>query len=226
VPPSIQVKLLRVLEARQVERVGDHSPIAVDIRIIMATNRDLKALVDEKKFREDLFFRINVIPIHLPPLRERKGDIPLLVSAFIDTLRNKTGKMITGLSKTAMRQVMDYTWPGNIRELKSALDYAFIVTEGRIVQPGDLPPNIQGPAVAPEPVSVFPGEDILPGIGGAKPNPGYDHREPVEKMALIDALHQTDGNQTRAARLLGINRVTVWNRMRKYGINLKRELKC
>jgi len=219
VPPSIQVKLLRVLEARQIERVGDHAPIAVDVRIIMATNRNLELLVREKKFREDLFFRINVIPIYLPPLRARKEDIPLLVGAFIERLRRKTGKRISGLSKAAMPQVMAYAWPGNVRELKSALDYAFIVTEGRTIQPDDLPDNIQGTA-ARQPDS---GAHAESGLQASRPEAALP--VPDEKTALINALRQTGGNQTRAAQLLGINRVTVWNRMRKYGINLEKELK-
>ena len=219
VPPSIQVKLLRVLEARQIERVGDHAPIAVDVRIIMATNRNLEVLVGEKKFREDLFFRINVIPIYLPPLRARKEDIPLLVSAFIEMLRTKTGKGITGLSKNAMQQVMAYAWPGNVRELKSALDYAFIVTEGRTIQPDDLPDNIRGAAAR------QPDRGAFVETGWPASRPELDSQVPDEKTALINALRQTGGNQTRAAQLLGINRVTVWNRMRKYGINLEKELK-
>ncbi len=225
VPPSIQVKLLRVLEAQQIERVGDHSPIAVDVRIIMATNQNLEALVGEKKFREDLFFRINVIPIYLPPLRERKEDIPLLVSAFIDTICNKTGKRITGLSKTAMQLFMEYSWPGNVRELKSALDYAFIVTEGRIIQPDDLPVNLREAVASHAPTTVMNGGSAAAGAGWPVKSLVDAGREPAEKVALISALRQTGGNQTQAARLLGINRVTVWNRMRKYGINLKRELK-
>jgi len=225
VPSSVQVKLLRVLEARQIERVGDHSPIPVDVRLILATNRNLQALVSEKKFREDLFFRINVFPIYLPPLRARREDIPLLVSAFIETQYKKTGKSITGLSNTAMQLMMDYSWPGNVRELKSALDYAFIVTEGRTIQPDDLPASIR--VAAPEmetrlnqaSASTF---DRNPWQGHA---PDASPDMPAEKADLIKALRETGGNQTRAAQLLGINRVTVWNRMRKYGINLEKELK-
>ena len=118
IPMSIQTKLLRVLESGQFERVGDISPIKVDVRIITATNRDLDQLIEKNEFRQDLFFRINVIPIHLPPLRKRKQDIPLLISSFIRRLNTKTGKSITGLSHDAMETFMDYSWPGNVRELK------------------------------------------------------------------------------------------------------------
>jgi DNA-binding NtrC family response regulator len=178
----------------------------VDVRIIMATNRNLETLVYEKKFREDLFFRINVIPIHLPPLRDRKDDIPLLTTAFIDRLRQKTGKPISGLTAAAMSRFMDYDWPGNVRELKSALEYAFVVAEEGAISPELLPRKIAEPA-----------PDDACGEAGPSRRNGFS-----ERRALVDALRQTVGNQTQAARILGINRVTVWNRMRKYGIDLKK----
>jgi transcriptional regulator with PAS, ATPase and Fis domain len=129
VPLSLQVKLLRVLETGRFERVGDHRSVSVNVRIITATNKNLEAKIVDKSFREDLFFRINVIPIHLPPLRDRKEDIPLLVNTFVRRLNQSTGKKITGLSPEAMEWFMSYHWPGNVRELKSALEYAFVVAE-------------------------------------------------------------------------------------------------
>ncbi len=200
---SVQVKLLRVLENKQVERVGDHRPIRVDVRIISATNKNIADLITLKQFREDLFFRINVIPIQLPPLRARKEDIPLLVQHFIQRLRRSTGKAIGGLTQGALQQFMDYAWPGNIRELKSALEFAFVVAEGGKLDIEHLPPQLGG--------------------GGRSCGPPATEN-PTEKEALIDALRRTKGNQTQAARLLGVNRVTVWNRMRKYGVDLKRVL--
>lgn len=201
-PLAIQVKLLRVLESKQFERVGDHRPISVDVRIITATNRDLETLTREKMFRKDLFFRINVIPISLPPLRERAEDIPLLVNTFIGRLRSRTGKAISGLTPEAMKRFMSYEWPGNVRELKSALEYAFVIAEEGLIGLRQLPAQI-GEAERPH-----------------SPSP----TEPPEKKALIQALRQCGGNQSQAARVLGVNRVTVWNRMRKYGIDLKRVL--
>jgi PAS domain S-box-containing protein len=198
IPMSTQVKLLRVLETKQFERVGDHRPVSVDVRIITATNKDLLKMVNQKAFREDLFFRINVIPIHLPPLRERLEDIPLLVNTFMGGLRSKTGKGITGLTPEAMELFMAYAWPGNVRELKSALEYAFVIREQGAMEPADLPYQI---------------------VTSLKNGPSGNS---VEKVALIEALRRTNGNQTRAARLLGVNRVTVWNRMRKYGIDVKK----
>jgi two-component system response regulator HydG len=202
-PPAIQVKLLRVLENQQFERVGDVRPISVDVRIITATHRDLEALVAQGKFREDLFFRINIIPIQLPPLRERLEDLPLLVEHFLSRLRQRSGKAIVGLTREAMKIFLDYPWPGNVRELKGALEYAVVVAEAGLIAPEHLPPKFSGPEPAPPPrpaVAVVPDAD--------------------EKTALINALKQAGGNQSQAAALLGVSRVTVWHRMKKYGIDL------
>jgi len=221
IPMSIQVKLLRVLESKQLERVGDHTPIPVDVRIISATNQNLKELIAAKLFRKDLFFRINVLPIHLPPLRLRKEDIPLLVRTFMRRLREKTGKDITGLSRDAMEALMRYSWPGNVRELKGALDYAFTISDRGMIRPDHLPPEILEFETDPFEVrnrgALSKGQGFFPG-GGDK-----DSRED-EKEELILALREARGNQTRAAGILGVNRVTVWHRMKKYGINLRRVL--
>jgi len=208
IPMSIQIKLLRVLETRRFERVGENKQISVDVRIITATNRHLLELIDQKRFREDLYFRINVIPIHLPPVRERKDDIPLLVNTFIKRLELRTGKPIRGLTRQALNRFMDYPWPGNVREMKSALEYAFTVADKDTIDVDHLPPQM-----------LTAQSQIAPAheIGSVK--------EPdSERQQLIEALRAAGGNQSQAARILKINRVTVWNRMRKYGINLKREI--
>jgi PAS domain S-box-containing protein len=207
VPLSIQVKLLRVLETKQFERVGDHQPVSVDVRIITATNKNLEELIAQKRFREDFFFRINVIPIHLPPLRERSEDIPVLVHTFIQGMQNRTGKQIKGLTRKSMELFMAYHWPGNVRELKSAIEYAFVIAEQGLIKPDQLPRQIFGKDKA------AGTETFLPYRGESK-----------EREALIEALRQSKGNQSQAARILGVNRVTVWNRMRKYGIDMKRVL--
>jgi len=205
VPLSIQIKLLRVLETKQFERVGDHQPVSVDVRIITATNRNLEEMIEQKKFRDDLYFRINVIPIYLPPLRKRKEDIPLLVTEFLRQFQSKTGKRINGLTRETMDLFLAYPWPGNIRELKSALEYAFVIAEEGLISPDQLP------------MKIF--------------NAGKKHSgawlsglsaDSSEKAILIDALRRCGGNQSQAARMLGVTRVTVWNRMRKYGIDLKK----
>ncbi len=205
IPISTQVKLLRVLETKQFERVGDVESISVDVRIITATNKDLQQLIDQKMFREDLFFRINVIPIHLPPLRERAEDIPLLISTFISRLCTRTGKKITGVTPDAMEWLMNYEWPGNVRELKSAMEYGFVIVEEGLIGMDHLPPHI-----------------IDKGTGKKESSTALDDDEVREKAALIEALKKSGGNQSEAARILGISRVTVWNRIRKYGINLKK----
>ena len=202
---SLQVKLLGVLETKQFERVGDHKSISVDVRIITATNKNLEELIARKEFREDLFFRINVIPIHLPPLRNRTEDIPLLVNAFIRRLQTKTGKNITGLTQEAMEQLMAYQWPGNVREVKSALEYAFVIAEEGLINPEHLPRQIAGDKGARSVNAIL-----------------FNRKDLTEKKALIKALRQSKGNQSQAARALGINRVTVWNRIKKYGIDLKK----
>jgi len=203
-PVSIQIKLLRVLETKQFEQVGDHRPISVDVRIITATNKNLEALIAQERFREDFYFRINVIPVYLPPLRDRMEDVPLLINTFMSRLRKRTGKAITGLTHAAMDRVMAYHWPGNVRELKSALDYAFVLAEKGLIEPDHLPPLTEKKDE----------RDTVPGRA--------DARNLAEKEALIRALRQSNGNQSQAARILGVNRVTVWNRMRKYGIDLKK----
>ena len=200
-----QVKLLRVLEEKIIERVGDNRPIPVDVRIITATNRDLKRLVEEGTFREDLYFRINVIPVNLPPLRDRTEDIPLLAQAFFEHIRLKSGKEIRGISDEAMAALLGHGWPGNVRELKSAFEYAFVACHGPLIEPHHFPPNIfDGPAPKPHKSSVRLDPDE------------------TKRGALIQALEEAGGNQSEAARVLGISRVTVWNRMKKYNIDLKR----
>ncbi len=210
VPLSLQTKLLRVLESGRFERVGDITPIQTDARIITATNKNLEDLIRQEKFRQDLFFRINVIPIHLPPLRERKQDIPLLITTFLQRLNTKTGKAIKGLDSQTLDLFMNYSWPGNIRELKNALEYAFVVADTTCIERNHLPRHLTEKSF-PDQEPVFPG-DTKPFVSD-------------EKTALIQALKQTNGNQTQAARLLNITRVTVWNRMKKYGIDLKRVLR-
>ncbi len=205
IPPAIQVKLLRVLETKQFERVGDHRPIATDVRIITATHRNLEALVAQGKFREDLFFRINVIPIHLPPLRDRLEDVPLLVDYFLQQLRQRSGKAITGLSREAMRILLDHPWPGNVRELKGVLEYALVVAAEGLITPAHLPPKLGRQ-------ELFPAAAPQAGAASAAD----------EKAALVNALRQTGGNQSRAAALLGVTRVTVWHRMKKHGIDVQK----
>jgi two-component system response regulator HydG len=211
IPISTQAKLVRTLETRRIERVGDKREICVDARVIAATNQSLDDLVMGGRFREDLFFRINVMPIHLPPLRERREDIPLLAGVFIRQLRRKSGKLITGLHPKVLSFFMEYHWPGNIRELKSALEYAFVIAEEGLIEPGHLPASFQGCSETMQPASAVSGTAVR--IEASD-----------EKAALIEALRAANGNKSAAAKILGVNRMTVWNRMRKYGLHLEKKI--
>ena len=207
-PLSTQVKLLRVLEDRVIERVGDNRPIHTDVRIITATNRDLQKLMDEGIFRDDLFYRINVIPIRVPPLRDRNGDISLLTDAFFHRIRLKSNKPVGGISNAAMEVIVNYHWPGNVRELKSAFEYAFVTCDQALIQPEHLPP------------------DVLSGKNAHSVHKTGSQRamsrDEKKKQELIDALRKTGGNRSRAAEILGVSRVTVWNRIKRYNISVGR----
>jgi len=204
-PITTQVKMLRVLEEKVIERVGDNRPVHINVRIISATNRNLNELVDKGFFREDLFYRINVIPIIVPPLRDRVEDIPLLAESFFRRIQLKNDKKIEGISNDAMRLLLEYPWPGNVRELKSTFEYAFVTCQDSMIEPFHLPPNI------------LQGRKLLKAVNNPSPD-----KDEMKKQKLIEALEQSGGNQSRAAMILGVSRVTVWNRMKKYGINFSR----
>ena len=200
-PASTQVKLLRVLEERVIERVGDHRPIPVQARIITATNRDLTDLVARNLFRQDLYYRINVIPIRIPALRERREDIPLLASTFFLRTQLKSGKKVHGISPAAMELLVRHSWPGNVRELRSAFEYAFVACKTDMIEPRDLPAELMSGAV------VCPPADVA-----AK------SLDEIKKERLAQALREANGNQSEAARILGISRTSVWSQMRRYGM--------
>jgi len=206
-PLSTQVKMLRVLEEKVVERVGDNRPIHIDVRIISATNRNLKQLVEQGGFREDLFYRINVIPIMVPPLRERVGDIPLLADSFFRRIQLKNDKKIMGISNDAMQLLMSYAWPGNVRELKSVFEYAFVTCQELVIQPYHFPPTLNA-------AHNFFRNTQKPLLS----------RTDMKKKQLIEALESAGGNQSRAADILGISRVTVWNRMKKFGVTAQKKI--
>ena len=203
VPLSTQVKLLRVIEQKEVERVGDYRPLPIDVRIIAATHRDLRMLMARGLFREDLFYRLNVIPLQVPPLRERPGDVHLLVSHFIRQISARTGKCITGVDREAMEVLTRYNWPGNIRELINVMEYAFVVCSGDTITRGDLPELNQTPY----------------------PFHGSLQSAPIRRMSkerLVEALVAAKGKRGDAARILGVSRQTVWNLIKKYEIDVDR----
>ncbi len=206
IPLATQVKLLRVLEEKEIERVGDHQPIRIDVRIISATNKHLEDLIAQGAFREDLFFRINVFPLNMPPLSARTDDLPLLVQHFI-TLNNARGtKQIDGLTPAAMDMLLAYPWPGNVRELRNAVEYAFVLCPGGWIEPAHLPPRL----VAPRSTAARP---VLSG-----------GRADGRRDKLLAALRACGGNQSQAAQLLNVSRVTIWKWIKKYGIVLANEV--
>lgn len=207
VPLSTQVKLLRVLEEKEIERVGDHTPIRVDARVISATNRQLEERISQGLFREDLYFRINVFPLTCPTLRERMEDLPMIVQHFIRANNRKNGKKILGLTPEALEKMTAYGWPGNIRELRNAIEYAFVLCPDGDIGLGHLPPKIAG----------------TPNVASCPP-PDQQPGTQEKKTALLKALRQTRGNRTEAARMLGVSRVTVWKQMKKFGIDPLRDI--
>lgn len=188
-PKDLQVKLLRFLQTGKFERVGGEDTVSVNVRLISATNADLKKAVREKNFREDLYYRLNVIPIHIPPLRERKTDIPLLVDYFLKQFAESEAAPAVRVSDEALSMMMDYEWPGNVRQLQNVLQYAIVKCSRRLIRPKDLPMELADLRVA-----------------------GH-RRGPVKKLdidSVQDALEQTAGNKTKAARLLGVGRATLY----------------
>jgi len=202
-PPYLQVKLLRVLQQKVFERVGDTKTMHVDVRIIAATNRELGEEIRKGNFREDLYYRLNVITIDLPPLRERKGDIPALVKHFMKVFTDKTKRNIKGISSPAMKRIMDYDWPGNVRELENFLERAVVLTRGEILDIDVFPAHLRArkEAFNVDSLSITSLKEVM--------------KEP-EKQVIKKALEQCGGNRKKAAILLNINRTTLYNKMKEY----------
>jgi len=209
--PFIQVKLLRVLQEREIERVGESLKRKIDIRIITATHQDLYSRVREGLFRDDLYYRLKVFPIHLPPLRERKEDIPLLVSHFINLMNQKAGKQIKGVSQAAMRIFMDYFWPGNVRELENAIEHAFVLCNREQIDPDDLPVEIRHADY------ISSGPEMSP-LSHPRPLP----RKKLSKETLLDLLKTCDWNKAEVGRRVGLSHTAIWKYMKKWEIPLKR----
>jgi two-component system response regulator HydG len=200
--PAMQARLLRVLQEHEFERVGGMKTIKVDVRIISATNKNLKQEIDAGRFREDLFYRLNVISILLPPLRERKEDIKLLAEHFLSSYSEKNHRLIKGFLPKTLDILMRYDWPGNIRELENTIERSVIMTHGEYISPADLPMNMQA--------LIVELDDDNTGV-----QPGWSIRE-VEKDLIIKTLEQTNGNRTKAAEILGITRKTLQNKLKEY----------
>ncbi len=203
IPPEMQVKLLRFLEMKELERVGGTESIPVDIRLLAASNADLEKLVREGRMREDLYFRLNVVRLNLPPLRARPEDIPPLVHEFIEEFSRANRKKITSITPAALRALQEYRWPGNVRELKNCLESMIVLTKNPVLDLEDLPARIR-----PE----QPGEAEAPAELNLKK---------MEKSAIAAALRQASGNKSRAAELLGVSRRTLYRKLEEYGLTRK-----
>jgi len=200
---DLQAKILRALQEREVERVGGTRTIKIDVRVIAATNRDLKKAVEEEAFREDLYYRLNVVPITLPDLKDRQEDIPLLANHFVQKFAQESNPAIREISKEAMAVLMSHAWPGNVRELENVIERAVTLGHGPAVLPADLPPNLAGGANPLE--RALAREATL---------------EDLERDYIAMILQRTKGHQIRAATILGIDRRTLYRKIRRYGLKL------
>jgi transcriptional regulator with PAS, ATPase and Fis domain len=205
--PEAQAGLLRVLEERKLMRVGGTQLVSIDVRVIAATNVNLKEAVAAGRFREDLYYRLAVLVVTVPPLRERRDDVALLVRHFLDRLVRRVPRRIDGIGPAALEVLTAYRWPGNVRELRNVIERAVMLGASEIIEVDDLPADIRGPhpALAPAPTPAATEQVTLP-----------MPVDELERRNLLAALAATGGNKTRAARLLGVDRVTLYNRLRKY----------
>ncbi|MEI8183290.1 MAG: nif-specific transcriptional activator NifA [Desulfomonile sp.] len=201
-----QIKLLRILQEREFERVGGTPTIKIDVRVIAATNRNLEQLIEEGRFRHDLYYRLNVFPIHVPPLRERKTDIPLLSDHFVEKYSKANYKTIKRISTPAIDMLMSYHWPGNVRELENCMERAVLLSSDQVIHGRHLPPTLQTPSAS--------GTQHTGALGGTLEN--------VERDLIMDALKSARGNKAKAARALGITERIIGLRVAKYGINPRR----
>jgi PAS domain S-box-containing protein len=202
ISPLIQLKLLRILDTKQFERVGDTRTHEVDARVVTATNVDLMEKVRQGLFRQDLYYRLKVMPVHLPPLRERREDVPLLVRHFREHFAREFEKNITGLSDKVMNLFMRYDWPGNVRELKHAMEHACLLSRGGVIVPDDLPTDL---------LAFAESESALKVSGNSSG---------VSREDLVSAIERAEGNKSKAAKLLGVNRKTLYRKMHQFGVPL------
>jgi DNA-binding NtrC family response regulator len=205
--PALQSKLLRFLEDHTFRRVGGTEDRTVDVRVVAATNRDLQEEVETGRFREDLYYRLRVLPLTLPPLRRRRGDVPALVAAFIDGYNKELGRSVEGVDPEASELLEAYPWPGNVRELRNVIERAVLLSEGPILTPDLLPPEVRRG-----------GSESGSWVGSFELGPDGIDLEELERRLLEEALRQAEGNRTRAGLLLGLSRHQIRNRLHKYGM--------
>jgi two-component system, NtrC family, response regulator AtoC len=220
VPVEMQVKLLRALQESEFERVGGIKTLRVDVRLIAATNRDLKALISEGKFREDLYYRLAVVPIVLPPLRDRREDIPLLVKHFVEKYDQRLGKKVEGIEDEALQLLLGYSWPGNIRELENLMERSVLFADGPLIQASALPDSLRerGPQAAVPIAAVGPLGAIAAPSGASMKEIVRQAQAELEKELITRALDETGGNVTRAAKRLQISRKSLQVKMKELGL--------
>jgi two-component system response regulator HydG len=204
-PLPIQVKLLRVIENGEIFRVGSNEPIKVDVRLVCATNQSLEALIREGRFREDLYFRLKVVTLELPPLRERLDDLPLLVDTFIKELAEAHRKPVASITPEALKRLYQYRWPGNVRELRNAIESMIVLTKDEVLDVDDVPNYISAPASESD---VESGSDGSSGV----------HLETAERELIRQALALSQGNREKAAQLLGIGERTLYRKIKRFGL--------
>jgi two-component system response regulator PilR (NtrC family) len=212
--PTMQVKFLRVLQEKKIRRIGSTEELEVDVRILAATNKDLERGVQDRSFREDLFYRLNVIPIHMPPLRERREDIPILATHFLAKASASTKKNLTKIADEAMERLQAYDWPGNVRELETVIERAVALEPTGVVLPERLPEKVREFGTAPLAVPTTASDDVFP-------DEGVDFGEMVaslERKLLTGAMDKAGGVQTKAARLLNMNLRSFRYLLQKYGL--------
>ncbi|MBI2501638.1 MAG: sigma-54-dependent Fis family transcriptional regulator [Candidatus Latescibacteria bacterium] len=203
IPLEVQVKLLRVLQERKIERLGGDQPVEVDVRLVAATHRDLEEMVRQGQFREDLFYRLNVVAVHLPPLRQRRVDIPVLAGAFLAHFSRENGRQLEGFSREAMDALMRHSYPGNVRELQNIVERAVVMARDRTITTRDLPPELQRAETPAPPEEAHTLTERV---------------EQLERQAIAEALEQAGGVQSRAAALLGLTERNLRYKLKKYGI--------
>jgi two-component system response regulator HydG len=206
VSPALQLKLLRVLQEREFERVGGEATVRVDVRVISATNKSLQQEVSAGRFREDLFYRLHIVPLHIPPLRERRDDIPLLVGHFIAKLAPRTNPRVGGIDDGALGRLLSYGWPGNVRELENVIEQALVFSDGDRIAVGALPEFLRGEESG-EQLALPKGEMSLPEV-----------LEDLERQLILRAYQKANGVKTETARLLGIKTSALYYKLDKYGI--------
>jgi DNA-binding NtrC family response regulator len=203
---NLQAKILRVLQERELRRVGGSEDIPIDVRFVSASNQNLEAAVERGEFRTDLYYRLKVVPIHLPDLKDRREDIPLLVDHFLQISANQSGEAIRRFSSDAMRVLVSHSWPGNVRELENAVEHALTMGVGEVLGPEDLPLSVRAPERDVVDEATMDGLTL----------------EELERRYILAVMEKVGGHQTNASRWLGIDRRTLYRRLREYGYNGKR----